>query len=46
MEEGGVKMDTIQFKSYIHELFGSLLNDFEEDDEYGYHLFHRITIYG
>lgn len=32
-------MDTLQFKSYIHELFGSLLNDFEENEEYGYHLF-------
>jgi dinuclear metal center YbgI/SA1388 family protein len=32
-------MDTLQFKSYIHELFGSLLNEFEEDDEFGFHHF-------
>lgn len=32
-------MDTLLFKSYIREIFGSLLDDFEEDDEYGFHQF-------
>ncbi|MGG3279931.1 Nif3-like dinuclear metal center hexameric protein [Paenibacillus solani] len=32
-------MDTLAFKSYIYALFGTLLNEFEEDEEYGYHYF-------
>ncbi|MEX3615427.1 Nif3-like dinuclear metal center hexameric protein [Paenibacillus glucanolyticus] len=34
-----MQLDTLLFKSYIQEIFGSLLDDFEEDDEYGFHQF-------